>query len=123
MEKSFFFLLFVILIQAELKKNEPIIKDIIEPPLNEYSIHSIKGNNKMLYKVVSKCDECSWFKVEMENQFRQNDFLNKYTDLTYEPVLSTDATYTNSTNGIKAKEETTSNGVRRIFFQIDPNNK
>lgn len=120
MEKSFFFLLFVILIQAELKKNEPIIKDIIEPPLNEYSIHSIKGNNKMLYKVVSKCDECSWFKVEMENQFRQNDFLNKYTDLTYEPVLSTDATYTNSTNGIKAKEETTSNGVRRIFFQIDP---
>ena len=120
MQKNFFILLFVYLIKASLTKTEAIINDIIEPKLNEYTIHSIKGNNKILFKVVSTCEDCSWFKVEIENRFREKEFLNRYTDLTYEPVLSEEATYTNSTNGIKNKEETISNGVRRILFQIDP---
>ena len=98
--------------------NTVISKEIEEATINESYFRSSVGREKKTFKVSSTCDECTWFKIEIENQFRNNTELDKFSDFSYELALE-EPKYKNLSTGIKNIEESESNGVRRLIFQIE----
>ena len=86
---------------------------------NEYYTQSIIGTNIKEFKLVRQCEHCTWFKIEITEQFKKNTDLHIYTEVSYYAVHGSSCS-ANSSYAKTEKIESESNGVRRIIFQLDP---
>ena len=114
---NFKFLLFFFhfFIQAKVLSNT-LDNEIKEVSYNQYYKEEITGQAVNEYKLVSQCDSCSWFKIEIADNIKKNSEMNLHTDFSYKIDLSHES---NSTDKILQQFSSESNGVRRIILQID----
>ena len=90
--------------------------EVKEVSYNQYYKEEITGRTVNDYKLVSQCETCSWFKIEIADNIKKNSEMNLYTDFSYKIDLSQES---NSTDKILQQFSSESNGVRRIILQID----
>ena len=90
--------------------------EVKEVSYNQYYKEEITGRTVNDYKLVSQCETCSWFKIEIADNIKNNSEMNLYTDFSYKIDLSQES---NSTDKILQQFSSESNGVRRIILQID----
>lgn len=110
------FLLYVNFITHCVYSNE-----IVEPQLAHIIKTNVTGSERKVFRIKSKCDECTWYCIELSDKYKMITDLNKYSDFSYEADLSTDPQYINSTTSLLSVEDSESYGMRRIILQIDPN--
>ena len=121
MNRLLLFLLFISITHAEftlISLNE--MKATIAPEMEKMIEKILSGTERETVRIPSTCGDCIWFRVEMNAIYQKIDELNVYPDFSYEADMGTEPKYTNDTTGIIIKEDTESNGVRRIILQIDP---
>ena len=115
MNFRFLFFFFHFFIQAKTSSNT-LDNEVKEVSYNKYYKEEITGQTVNEYKLVSQCDTCSWFKIEIADNIKKMNEMNLYTDFSYKIDLSHES---NSTDKILQQFSFESNGVRRIILQID----
>ena len=80
----------------------------------------LRYNIRKTFRMERSCDDCNWFRIEMNSVYRKINELNIYPDFSYECDMGTEPKFVNGTQGIITAESSETNGVRRILLQIDP---